>query len=107
MPEQRFESTAAAKSVVHLFRGAVCVRSWSKYQKTVKDWTLCGIDRQLACGPTRERAQCTEDPSRVSCRHCADLMSATAQPRAQAARIGEKGGGLMMANDPRSVPPVF
>ena len=30
---------------VHLFRGAPSVRSWSKYQKTAEEWTLCGIRR--------------------------------------------------------------
>jgi hypothetical protein len=81
---------AAVKSVVHLFRGASCVRSWSKYQETVKGWTLCGIDRQLGAGGQRERAHCVEDPSQTTCIHCLDLMVPTVQRRAKAARIGEK-----------------
>ena len=38
--------TPAVKSIVHLFRGAPCVRSWSKYQSTIENWTLCGIERR-------------------------------------------------------------
>jgi hypothetical protein len=82
---------AAAKSIVHLFRGAACVRSWSKYQETVERWALCGIDRGVAVGGRERFADCTEDPSRVSCSHCLDLMGATAQPRAKAAHTGGKG----------------
>jgi hypothetical protein len=28
---------------MHLYRGAAGVRTWSKYQETVKEWALCGI----------------------------------------------------------------
>ena len=35
------------KPVTHLFRGAPSVRTWSKYKETVKNWTLCGIKRNL------------------------------------------------------------
>jgi hypothetical protein len=68
MPEEK---------TVHLFRGALCVHSWSKYQATVEDWTLCGINRRVVNGPGRERADCVEEPSQVSCRHCLDLMGST------------------------------
>lgn len=63
---------------VHLLRGAPAVRSWSKYQKTEPEWTLCGIKRQLASGPGRKRAESTEDGSLVTCPYCLDLM----RPRA-------------------------
>jgi hypothetical protein len=72
-------------SVVHLFRGAPGVRSWSKYQATVEDWTLCGIDRRLTARPGREAASCVEDPSLVSCPYCLDLMAATARKPVKAA----------------------
>lgn len=54
---------------VHLFRGAPPVRSWSKYQTTVHDWTLCGINRRSAEEPNRGRAHCIEEAERVSCPH--------------------------------------
>jgi len=59
---------------MHLFRGAPAVRGWSKYRATVEAWTLCGINRRLAAGPTRQRASCTEDPSLVNCPYCLELM---------------------------------
>ena len=62
---------------VHLFRGAPCVRNWSKYQKTVTGWTLCGRrryrsreDGNIVLPPT------TEDPARVTCDYCQCLMPA-------------------------------
>lgn len=70
---------------VHLFRGAPCVRSWSKHQATVEGWTLCGIPRKNPARPV----QATEEVSGVSCPYCLDLMGAAAQRSAQAARIGE------------------
>lgn len=68
-----------ADAAVHLYRGAPAVRSWSKYQQTVKDWTLCGIDRRLASGPSRERSHCVEDASLVTCQHCLELMRPSAR----------------------------
>jgi hypothetical protein len=55
--------------VVHLYRGAPSVRDWSKYQETVHDWTLCGIDRSI---PTTNVA--TEVAGSVTCPHCLELM---------------------------------
>jgi hypothetical protein len=55
---------------VHLFRGAPCVRSWSKYQTTVERWIVYGIKR--ATGEQKgaqDAAPATTDPS-VSCRFC-------------------------------------
>lgn len=51
---------------VHLYRGARCVRSWSKYKKTVKEWSLCGSKGPL---------HATEDPGQVDCPHCHELMT--------------------------------
>lgn len=72
------------KPKVHLFRGALSVRSWSKYQETVEEWTLCGINRQIGRGAKRERAGCTEDPSQVSCPYCLVLMRPSAKSAAEA-----------------------
>jgi hypothetical protein len=62
----------------HLLRGAPCVRSWSKYQKTVKEWTLCGI-RRVARGSDKTRVASTEVPGAVSCPYCLDLMRPSAR----------------------------
>lgn len=67
------------KPVTHLFRGAPPVRDWSKHQETVKDWTLCGINRRLAEGSNRRRAECTELASLVSCPYCLELMRPSAK----------------------------
>jgi hypothetical protein len=76
---ERMRAARAAKGpVVHLFRGAPAVRSWSTHQETIEGWTLCGIDRQLSAGPQRHRAECVEDPSLVSCPYCVELMHPTA-----------------------------
>jgi hypothetical protein len=60
------------KPTIHLYRGAPCVRSWSKYQSTVKQWSLCGVY------DTRSRREgalyATEDPKKVDCPRCAELM---------------------------------
>lgn len=74
MPFSRETPPPPREKQTHLFRGAPSVRSWSKYQKTVEEWTLCGINRRLAAGPSRERAECTEDASLVSCAYCLVLM---------------------------------
>jgi hypothetical protein len=60
--------------VVHLFRGAPYVRSWSKYQTTVEGWTLCGIARKAAGSGLIAGQLCVEDSSLVSCPYCLDLM---------------------------------
>jgi hypothetical protein len=74
---------------VHLYRGAPPVRSWSKYQTTVEEWTLCGVHRKLASGPGRRRAGCVEDASLVTCPHCLELM----RPRANIKPRAGAGGG--------------
>lgn len=66
--------------MTHLYRGAPIVRSWSKYQATVKDWTLCGV-RRTANRATRELAECTEDALLVDCQHCLQLMQPSAKPQ--------------------------
>lgn len=67
------------KPLTHLFRGAPAVRTWSKYQETIPGWTLCGINRQLGSGPSRQRAECTEHASLVTCPYCLDLMRPSAK----------------------------
>ncbi len=63
---------------IHLYRGAPAVRSWSKHQETVTDWTLCGI-RGHKGSPLRA----TEAASAVTCRYCLCLLrpDAKATPR--------------------------
>jgi hypothetical protein len=67
---------------IHLFRGAPPVRSWSKYQATVKAWTLCGIARKGGSKDT----ECTEEPALVSCPHCLTLMRPAASCPASSQR---------------------
>jgi hypothetical protein len=57
---------------VRLYRGARCVRSWSKYQKTVNEWSLCGSKGPL---------HATEDPGQVDCLHCHELMTLSSANR--------------------------
>lgn len=59
---------------VHLFRGAPAVRSWSKYQEIVEDWTLCGIKRGRADTPRAAGHHCTDKASLVTCQHCLQLI---------------------------------
>lgn len=66
---------------IHLFRGAPCVRSWSRHQQTVERWTLCGIERESQRSPLNA----TEDPSLVSCRFCHQLMRSGAIRQAKEA----------------------
>lgn len=68
----------AGKRRTHLFRGAEPVRSWSKYQETVKDWTLCGIRRK---GGSLD-VESTEHASLVSCPYCRQLMGPSAKKQA-------------------------
>jgi hypothetical protein len=63
------------KPVTHLFRGAPSVRTWSKYKETVKNWTLCGIKRNLIRTGDGESSECSDSPSEVSCPFCLQLMS--------------------------------
>lgn len=71
------EGAAAAResrvAVVHLYRGAPAVRSWSKYQTTVKGWTLCGIRQGTGKAPA------TEYSAQVNCPYCLKLMGADIQ----------------------------
>jgi hypothetical protein len=64
---------------MHLYRGAPAVRSWSKYQETVEDWTLCGIRRQKRRDGLLHPRQCTENAFQVSCPYCLDLMRPSAK----------------------------
>ena len=68
---------------IHLLRGAPPVRSWSKYQTTIEDWTLCGIRRKPSGYGGGELAPATEDATEVTCRFCAMLMQTTV-PNAEA-----------------------
>ena len=67
---------------IHLFRGAPSVRDWSKYQQTVKGWTLCGIRRPPGIDE-KSWPQSTEDPSLVSCPYCHQLMQPSRLPAAK------------------------
>ena len=60
--------------LVHLYRGAPCVRSWSIYKTTVRTWALCG--RQ---GQKKQPIEGTEDLSRVTCEFCQDLAGVKPQ----------------------------
>jgi hypothetical protein len=60
--------------VVHLYRGAPPVRSWSRYQTTVKGFTLCGVNRGKPSRQARDAARCIETDEGVSCSHCLSLM---------------------------------
>ena len=64
--------------MIHLFRGAPSVRSWSKYQETVEGWTLCGINREIGRKTRRPTSACVEDASLVSCPYCLVLMAPSA-----------------------------
>jgi hypothetical protein len=66
------------KTQSHLYRGAPAVRSWSKYRRTDEGWTLCGIQRKDHGEGYHQPAECTEDPSQVSCPRCVELMHPTA-----------------------------
>lgn len=74
------------KTQMHLYRGAPCVRAWSKYQETVERWTLCGIDRRDSPRSRERAASATKDASLVDCRYCLLLMrtGALSQPKALA-----------------------
>lgn len=65
---------AAKAPDVHLYRGAPAVRSWSRHQETVTDWTLCGIKRGSAKSSRGAGPNCTEVASEVSCTFCLSLM---------------------------------
>lgn len=73
-------------AIMHLFRGAPAVRSWSKHQQTVEEWTLCGIRRGTAKFVRRDAAPATEEAALVSCRYCRMLMRpvASIRPRTEA-----------------------
>jgi hypothetical protein len=62
---------------IHLFRGVPAVRSWSKHQRTVEDWTLCGIRRGMGREGGFVNENSVEDASLVSCPHCVELMHPT------------------------------
>jgi hypothetical protein len=64
------ETKPQAIPMTHLYRGAPAVRSWSKHQQTVWDWTLCGIKRTGRTNPSR----CTEDEREVNCAFCLILI---------------------------------
>ncbi len=64
---------------VHLARGAPCVRSWSRYQETDPQWSLCGVYRSIRIAGVRTVTDFVAEPSQVLCPFCLDLM----QPRAQ------------------------
>jgi hypothetical protein len=56
--------------VTHLYRGAPAVRYWSKYQKTDRDWSLCGLRSPAGT--------CVEEIAAVTYRYCRELLRHTA-----------------------------
>lgn len=70
----KFSATNRPQPIVHLYRGAPAVRSWSKHKATVYEWALCGIKRQKGKAGAFYGAECTEEASQVSCPHCKQLM---------------------------------
>ena len=74
------KARAAKKEPIHLLRGAPSVRSWSKYQTTDPNWTLCGIRRRggkgrILCAESTEKAQL------VNCPYCHVLMAPSQEKR--------------------------
>jgi hypothetical protein len=55
-----------ADPMVHLYRGAPPVRSWSKYQDAVHGWTLCGIERTFLRSRGERAVHCIENAEAVS-----------------------------------------
>jgi hypothetical protein len=54
------------ESLTHLARGAECVRSWSKYQKTDFGWHLCGTEHYSGNDSrARPGPGCVAEPSTV------------------------------------------
>lgn len=68
-------------ATTHLYRGAPAVRGWSKYQATVKEWTLCGI-RRRPNPRTKRLTAATEDTPAVNCPFCRQLMQPGARAKA-------------------------
>jgi hypothetical protein len=58
-------------SEMHLYRGAPAVRSWSRYQETDKGISLCAAPLRK---DSKSRSHATEDPTKVSCPYCVELM---------------------------------
>lgn len=56
---------------IHRYRGAPAVRSWSKYQQTDKGISPCSAPLRK---DSRGRFVATEDPAKVSCPYCVELM---------------------------------
>jgi len=56
---------------IHLLRGAPAVRSWSKHEKTVAGWSLCGIQQPV---------HGTERSGSVTCKFCLHLMGKKENP---------------------------
>jgi hypothetical protein len=56
---------------MHLYRGAPVVRSWSRYQETDKGISLCAAPLRK---DSKSRSTATEDPTKVSCPYCVELM---------------------------------
>lgn len=70
--ERAREAKEAKGVIIHLYRGAPIVRSWSKYKETITEWTLCGI----SSSGHGELDNAVEDPEQVNCPFCKDLMRA-------------------------------
>jgi hypothetical protein len=56
---------------MHLYRGAPATRSWSRYQETDKGISLCAAPLRK---DSKSRSNATEDPTKVSCPYCVELM---------------------------------
>lgn len=61
--------------VMHLYRGAPAVRSWSKHQEIVESWALCGVKREPRKVDDPRYVHATEESAKVTCPFCLDLMS--------------------------------
>ena len=70
---------------IHLLRGAPPVRPWSKYQRTVPEWTLCGIRRFLKRRKIPNAPHVTEIASEATCRFCKILTGFPAKKRTRVA----------------------
>jgi hypothetical protein len=58
-------------SEMHLYRGAPAVRSWSRYQETDEGISLCAAPLRK---DSKSHSDATEDPTKVSCPYCVELM---------------------------------
>ena len=73
--ERLAAARAARTRVVHLYRGAPVVRSWSKYQTTVRNRTLCGIPIKTRRNQAETDTSASDDVTGVNCPYCHQLLN--------------------------------